>query len=300
MNHLVRKLDFTSLRLFVTVCQEKNIARAAERECITPSAVSRRIAEIEAIVGLPIIHRESRGISVTPVGEMIIRHAKSMIASLESLNAELSQFTSGAKGSVQIAANLSAIVQFLPEDLAAFKRLFPEVEILVDEHSSAHVMRSVTEGNAEIGICNANYGTAELEFLPYRTDRLVLVVPRGHHLAEASSVTFNDIARESFVGLSEETSLMTLLAQRARDIGEELDVKIRVRSLDVLCRMVHVKLGVAVVPQLVAELNMNALDLRVVPIVEPWSIRKLVVVFRHRDRLTATAAALVNYLTNKH
>ena len=68
MDNLLRKLDLTSLRLFVAVCQEKNIARAAEREFIAPSAVSRRIADIETIIGLPIIQRQSRGISVTPVG----------------------------------------------------------------------------------------------------------------------------------------------------------------------------------------------------------------------------------------
>ncbi len=60
MNNLLRKIDLTSLRLFVAVCQEKNIARAAEREFIAPSAVSRRITEIEAIIGLPVIQRQSR------------------------------------------------------------------------------------------------------------------------------------------------------------------------------------------------------------------------------------------------
>jgi DNA-binding transcriptional LysR family regulator len=299
MNALLRKLDLTSLRLFVAVCQERNIARAAERECITPSAVSRRIAEIEAVIGLPVIHRESRGISVTPVGETVMRHAKAVIASIESLEAELSQFATGAKGSVRIAANLSAIVQFLPEDIAAFKRVFPEVEMQVDEHTSANVLRSVAESDADIGICNAVAGIEALESLPYRTDRLFLAVPRGHPLGNATAVKFIDIVGESFVGLGSEAALTQLLAQQAQAAGAQLDVKIRVGSLDALCRMVHVRLGVAVVPEHVGELHAGALDIQLVPIAEPWAVRELVVVFRHRDRLTATAAALVNFLTNK-
>ncbi|TAL52302.1 LysR family transcriptional regulator [Pandoraea sp.] len=299
MNHLLRKLDLTSLRLFVAVCQERNIARAAERECITPSAVSRRIAEIETVIGRPVIHRESRGISVTPVGEMVMRHAQAVIASFESLDAELSQFATGAKGSVKVVANLSAIVQFLPEDIAAYTRTFPDVEIQVDEKSTSSVLRSVSESSADFGICNAVPGIKDLEFLPYRTDRLFVLVPRGHRLCDATAVTLADMARENFVGLGSDTSLARLLAQQARSLGLDMKEKIRVNSFDALCRMVHVRLGIAVLPQHIGELYVDTLDLQLVPIAEPWASREQIVVFRQRERLTAAAAALVNFLTNK-
>ena len=93
---------------------------------------------------------------------------------------------------------------------------------------------------------------------------------------------------------------MSLLSQQAQAIGKDLNVKIRVRSLDALCRMAHVQLGVTVVPQQIGELYLNTLNIRLVPIAEPWAARSLVVVCRDRDRLTAPAAALVNFLTSKH
>jgi len=102
MENLLKKLDLTSLRLFVAVCQERNIARAAEREFIASSAVSRRIAEIEAVIGLPVIQRQSRGITVTPVGETVLRYALAIIGNLEQMSAELSRFSSGAKGRVAL------------------------------------------------------------------------------------------------------------------------------------------------------------------------------------------------------
>ncbi|HVL76707.1 MAG TPA: LysR family transcriptional regulator, partial [Noviherbaspirillum sp.] len=136
MNTFLRKLDLTSLRLFVAVCREQNIARAAERELIAPSAVSRRIAEIESVIGMPVIQRRSRGITVTPIGLTVLRHAEAVIASIEALAAELSQYSSGAMGEVRLVANLSSIVQFLPEDIAAFQRVFPSVTIDVEEQNS--------------------------------------------------------------------------------------------------------------------------------------------------------------------
>lgn len=299
MNNLLRKIDLTSLRLFVAVCQERNIARAAEREFIAPSAVSRRIAEIEAIIGLPVIHRESRGISVTPVGETVLRHAQAVIGSIEAMGAELSQFSSGAKGKVRLVGNLSAIVQFLPEDIAAFQRVFPNVDIDLEEQSSTNVMRSILARAADLGICNAIAGADQFQQLPYRTDRLFLMVPGNHVLSSAVAVGLADIVNERFVGLDSESALTQLLAQEAADLGAALNIKIRVSSLDALCRMVHAGLGIAVVPQQIGEMYINTLDVRLVPIRDPWAVRHLIIIFRDYEQLTATAASLVNFLVNK-
>jgi len=296
MNNSLRKIDLISLRLFVSVCQERNIARAAEREFIAPSAISRRIAEIEAIIGLPVIQRNSRGISVTPVGETVLRHAKAVICSIEAMGAELSQFASGAKGTVRLVGNLSSIVQFLPEDIAAFQRVFPGVDIDLEEQTSTNVLRSVQEHAADLGICNAISGAENFEQLPYRTDRLVLMVPRSHALSSATTVGLIDIINESFVGLGGECALTQLLAQEAINLGTKLNIKIRVSSLDALCRMVHVGLGIAVVPQQIGERYIDTLDVRLVPIRDAWAVRQIIFIFRNREQLTATAASLVNFL----
>lgn len=297
MSNLLRKLDLTSLRLFAAVCKERNIARAAAREFIAPSAVSRRIAEIEALIGFPVIYRQSRGIAVTPIGETVLRHAQAIIGSIETLGAELSQYASGAKGNVKLVGNLSAIVQFLPEDIAAFQRVFPEVDIDLEEQSSANVMRSVLEHKADLGICNAIGGAEQFDIRPYRTDRLFLMVPRSHRLAGAAAVGLDDILADSFVGLGSESALTQLLAQQAEARGATLNVHIRVTSLDALCRMVHVGLGIAVVPQQIGEMYLDTLDVRLVPIRDAWSERRLLLISRRNEPLSATAGSLVQFLT---
>lgn len=296
MDNLLKKLDLTSLRLFVAVCQEQNIARAAEREFIASSAVSRRIAEIEAVIGLPVIQRQSRGIAVTPVGETVLRYALAIIGNIEQMSAELSRFSSGAKGRVRVVANLSSIVQFLPEDVAAFGRAFPEVSIELEEENSTDVLRIVAEHAADFGICNPVAGSEVFEQAPYRQDRLAVLVPGAHRLADSSRVAFDDLLGDSFVGLRSESALTQLLAQQAASAGRQLDVKIRVSSLDALCRMVHAGLGIAVVPEQVGLLYVNALDVRLLSLSDDWAVRRLVMIFKSRDQLSASAAALVGFL----
>jgi DNA-binding transcriptional LysR family regulator len=296
MENLLKKLDLTSLRLFVAVCQEQNIARAAEREFIASSAVSRRIAEIEAVIGLPVIQRQSRGITVTPVGETVLRYALAIIGNIEQMSAELSRFSSGAKGRVRVVANLSSIVQFLPEDVAAFGRAFPEVSIELEEENSADVLRIVGEHGADFGICNPVAGSEAFEQVPYRQDRLAVLVPGAHRLAGAPRVAFDDLLADSFVGLRSESALTRLLTQQAASTGHQLDVKIRVSSLDALCRMVHAGLGIAVVPEQVGLLYVNALDVRLLSLSDAWAVRRLIMIFKARDQLSASAAALVGFL----
>ncbi|MFM0591728.1 LysR family transcriptional regulator [Paraburkholderia dilworthii] len=296
MENLLKKLDLTSLRLFVAVCQERNIARAAEREFIAPSAVSRRIAEIEAVIGLPVIQRQSRGITVTPVGETVLRYALAIIGNIEQMSTELSRFSSGAKGRVRVVANLSSIVQFLPEDVAAFGRAFPEVSIELEEENSAEVLRLVAEHAADFGICNPVAGSEAFEQVPYRQDRLAVMVPGGHRLAGMARVAFNGLLGDSFVGLRSESALTQMLAQQAAAEGRQLDVKIRVSSLDALCRMVHAGLGIAIVPEQVGLLYVNALDVRLLSLSDAWAVRRLIVIFKAREQLSASAAALVGFL----
>ncbi|MGF6381783.1 DNA-binding transcriptional LysR family regulator [Paraburkholderia atlantica] len=299
MENLLKKLDLTSLRLFVAVCQERNIARAAEREFIASSAVSRRIAEIEALIGLPVIQRQSRGITVTPVGETVLRYALAIIGNIEQMSAELSRFATGVKGRVRVVANLSSIVQFLPEDVAAFGRAFPDVSIELEEENSADVLRIVDEHGADFGICNPVAGSEAFEQVPYRQDRLAVLVPGGHRLASAARVSFDDLLHDSFVGLRSESALTRLLAQQAASAGRQLDVRMRVSSLDALCRMVHAGLGIAVVPEPVGLLYVNTLDVRLLPLADPWAERHLTIIFKAREQLSASAAALVSFLGNQ-
>lgn len=299
MENLLRKLDLTSLRLFVAVCQENSIARAAEREFIAPSAVSRRIAELESLVGLPLIERHTRGVTVTPAGQTVLRHAQQIIGDVESMGAELSRFYAGVKGNVRVVANLSAIVQFLPEDVAAFQRLFPEVDIDLEEQHSPDVLRLVRERAADFGICNRIVGAEGLVQQPYRRDRLAVMLPSQHPKASARQLSLQDIAGETFVGLRENSALTQLLAAQAQALGATLSVKIRVASLDALCRMTHAGLGIAVMPQQVAELYLQSLDVVVRPLSDEWARRQLCIVFPDESQLSATAATLVKFLAQQ-
>ena len=117
---LLRRIDLTTLRLFIAVCEEKNLTRAASREGIAASAVSKRMADFELAFGVTLFERLSKGMVLTPAGEALLHHARVTLLNIEKIAVELSEYSQGVRGHVRMLANLSAIVQFLPEDLSGF------------------------------------------------------------------------------------------------------------------------------------------------------------------------------------
>lgn len=182
-----RRIDLTSLQLFVAVCELGSIGRAAEREFIAASAVSKRLSDLETTLGTALLYRHTRGVDLTPAGESLLHHARSVLFSLEKMQGELSEYADGVRGHVRVHASISAVVQFLPEDLGRFIRQHGEVKIDLEEHLSSEVVRAVQEGAADLGICHAaavsRGALDDLQLRPYREDQLALVVPRGHALA---------------------------------------------------------------------------------------------------------------------
>jgi DNA-binding transcriptional LysR family regulator len=292
-----RRIDLTSLQLFVAVCELGSISRAAEREDIAASAVSKRLSDLEATLETPLLYRHTRGVNLTPAGESLLHHARSVLFSLEKMQAELSEYAAGVRGHLRIHANISAIVQFLPEDLGAFSREHPQVKIDLEEHLSNEVIRAVQEGAADLGICNVSgAGSHALQVQPYRQDELALVMPRGHPLARRKAIKFEDTLDFDHVGLHSNSSIYLAMREAAAIAGRAIRLRIHVTGLDAMCRMIHNGLGVGVMPRRAFALMHGVGDLECVRLSDAWALRDIRLVARDFSTLPLTARLLVDHL----
>jgi DNA-binding transcriptional LysR family regulator len=282
----------------VAVCELGSIGRAAEREFIAASAVSKRLSDLEAAVDTALLYRHSRGVTLTPAGESLLHHARTVLFGLERMQGELSEYAEGVRGHVRMHANISAIVQFLPEDLGAFARAHSQIKIDLQEHLSPDVLHAVREGAADLGLCNVPAtAEGELQSRPYRTDRLVLVVPQGHALQAREAVQFDEVLDWDIVGLHAGSSISLAMRQAAAQAGRPLRQRIQVTGLDAMCRMIDNGLGVGLLPDRAFALMQGVGRLAAVPLDEPWALRALRLVARDFDALPVTARLLVEHLT---
>ena len=296
--NFARRVDLTSLQLFVAVCELGSIGKAAEREFIAASAVSKRLSDLEATLDTPLLYRHTRGVDLTPAGESLLHHARSVLFSLEKRQGELSEYADGVRGHVRVHASISAIVQFLPEDLGAFIRQHAEIKIDLEEHLSTEVVRAVQEGAADLGICNIANGTGKLQTLPYRSDKLVLIVPRWHDLYKHGAINFAEALNYDQVGLHSNSSIYLAMRQAAAAVGRTIKLRIHVTGLDAMCRMIHNGLGVGVMPQRAFELMHGVGELESVELLDDWAARQIQLVARDFSTLPLTARLLADHLTH--
>ena len=294
--NFARRIDLTSLQLFVAVCELGSIGKAAEREFIAASAVSKRLSDLEATLDTPLLYRHTRGVDLTPAGESLLHHARSVLFSLEKMQGELSEYADGVRGHVRVHASISAIVQFLPEDLGAFIRRHPEVKIDLEEHLSTEVVRAVQEGAADLGICNTADGTGELQTQAYRTDKLVLIVPNGHVLSGYDAINFEAALDYDQVGLHSNSSIYLAMREAAAALGRTIKLRIHVTGLDAMCRMIQNGLGLGVMPQRAFELMQGAGELQSIALLDGWATRQIQLVARDFSTLPVTARLLVSHL----
>ena len=267
------RVDLLSLKLFVTVCEQQSIARAAEVEHIAASAVSKRISDLEEMLKAPLFYRTPKALEPTPAARALLRHARIVMRDLTELASELGDHAKGVCGEIRIHASLSMVVQHLPEDLEAFLSQYRGIRIDLEEGTSKDIVRAVEENRADVGIFGGCVPTPGLRVFPYRTDRLVTIMPVGHPLAGRRSVKFVELLDHDLVGPRQGSFLDSLLARAANDLECPLNLRIRANGFETVVSMVEARLGVGLVPEQCAERYLAAGRLVVVPLDEEWATR---------------------------
>lgn len=292
----LHRLDLVSLALFGFVARSGSISRGAELAHLAVGAASKRISDLEAAVGAPLLERHSRGVTLTPAGQALQRHAQRILGDVDQLAAELSDFAAGVVGVVRLWANTSAVIQFLPADIAAFVADNPGIRIELEERDSADVVLAVADGRADLCIYAERTAPLGLQSLPYRQDRLVLVVRQDHPLAARASLDFVEATDFEFVSLSAGTSLAQRLQLESAALGRRLKLRIQVRSFDAMCHMVAAGLGVAVLPQAAVQPHLVSMGLRKLELRDAWVKRELLLGARDFAALPRPARLLMDHL----
>jgi len=290
------KLDPVSLRLFVAVMEEGTIAAAAAREHLAPAAVSKRIGELEGALDTVLFRRSNKGAQATAAAHALLGLARGVLNGLDDIAEQMAGYASGLRGHVRVFANISAITQFLPDDLRSFMVEAPLVQVHLQERISTAIAQAVGDSTADIGILSAGaYGEA-LTVLPYRADELVLIVPRDHALARRKKVRLREALAYDFVGAHPGSAVNNQLHRAAGEAGLPLRLRIQVGGYDAMSLMVAAGMGVGVLPRQSAGLYLSSLGIRAVTLDEPWVRRQLVVCVRSLEALSPAARTLVDHL----
>ncbi|MBL0917573.1 MAG: LysR family transcriptional regulator [Hydrogenophaga sp.] len=286
------------MRLFVAVCETRNFVHAAQRQHLVGSAVSKRMAALEAQVNTPLFVRQRHGVAPTPAGETFLEYARGMLAEAQKAEQAMAAYASGVRGQVRLLATASVMSESLADDIVEFMRLPAHAGIKVDveERFSPDVARGVREGHATLGITWDTVDLQGLKTTVYRTDHLGMVVPAGHPLSRLRKVDFAQTLAWEQVSLPSTSAVQVLLERAAAQSGHSFQSRAMVSNFEAGLRMARSGLAICVVPLEIFRTSQSTAPLKWIGLKDEWATRKFLLCHRQRDQLSAAAQLLVEHL----
>lgn len=290
------RFDLVDLRLFLAVAELGSITRAADRAHMALASASARIRGMEDDLGTALLERGARGVSLTPAGRTLARHAQTVQMQIETMIGDLHAYAKGLRGRVRLLSNTAATSEFLVPALARFLVNHPNIDVDLEERTSDMIVEAVRQGSADLGIVAPYVPLGDLETRPFRLDRLVAICHAGRKEPPGPSVALSELLHLDMIGLASGTPLQEHIISNAARLGARIKFRVRVPRLDEVCDLVAHDVGVAIVPEAAALRSSEAMHMRILTLTDEWAIRKLLICARSFDRLPAHARLLAGAL----
>lgn len=291
--------DLADLRLIAAIAHTGSLSKAAASVPVAISAASNRLRLFEERCGLALFSRRSDGMTLTPTGRLVLEAGQRVLREAQQLDDTLRELNGERRITLRLAASTVANSTFLPTALGPFLADYPEVDLQLSERSSVDVLRAIQQGEIEIGVYDGNLPTAGLLSLPFRHDKLVLLVPRDHPLAGQRQPSLRDALGFPFVCLPAERAMQRFVETMAVRNAIPLKVRVRAPSFDAIAQLVAQRVGVAMLPEAAATRLAQELPVTVVPLEDAWATRELRLCVRNLDGLSCHARQLVTYLMSE-
>lgn len=280
--------------------EERSLARAAEREGLVTSAVSKRITELERNLGTTVLQRHNRGVIPTPAGSALYHRAKVILGQVSGLSNFVEEFAADGTPKIQLAANRSAIILFLPKEIKRYQATQPKrLRIDLLEAYSTEIPRLIVEKNLDIGIYHAVGPAPGVYSVPYHRDRVVLVVPNGHPLQQQDALYLDQAREFDFLGYFPRHSFEAFMELAGHSLTGPLNVKIQVSNYEARCRMIREGLGIGIMPEGIADTYVSQMGLSKIMLKDDWASRQFYLCVRDPETLRESSRSLFEFFVHQ-
>ena len=277
-------------RIFHTVTQQGSFARAAQVLHLTPSAISHAVSSMEQECGFALFVRGKGGVSLTRSGEALYPVISRILGADETLAQTIGELKGVQRGTVRIGAFNSVCMSWLPQIVTGYKRLFPGVEIGINQGTYNDVIEWLKTGAVDIGFLSTA-STRDLPVLPLYRDRLMCVVPKGFKTLNPGYITPEEMRGETFVvqGDATDADVQAFLSKYRFSVRASCRV---VDDLSMIA-MVESGFGICIMPSLIFDRAHGDVD--AYPI-EPMEYREFGMAFLNPQMLAPAVRQMAAYI----
>jgi DNA-binding transcriptional LysR family regulator len=288
-------MDLARLRALRELAMRKTMAAVAEALFISPSAVSQQLALLEEEVGIALIERRGRGVSLTLAGQKLVERAERIIAELESARADIAELKKVVAGELRVAAFPSVAAAFIPGTVRELLRLHPHLTIQFDEMEPVESLPALRSWQTDVAIIddlNIAPGALDpnLETIPLMEDVFNVMVAKDHDLAERPTVRLKELRHERWAIDTASSAYTRMLTEACQAVGFSPHIVARCKGFEVTIALIRQGCGISMLPGLRASHDLE--DVWVCKVV-PEIRRKISLAFRKGERRSPALQAFI-------
>lgn len=284
-------LTTNELQVFLAAAETENFSAAARRLGVSQPAISMQVKALEDRLGAQLFDRSGRHIRLSEAGQALVPMARDAIERVIGIEETMASLHGDVVGLLKLACSTTAGKYVLPPLLAGLMARHPRVEVVCEVTRREAALDSLRRGDAQIALTSLRIPFRDVEYRPFLTDRIVLIVPPEHRWACAGRITPDQLEEEPFI--LRETTSGTLEAVRRglEEHGLSLDRLRAVMTLgnaEAIRMAVQERIGVAFVSAMVATEGVETGKLAVVD-VDGLELQKTLYMAYDTDRPATTA-----------
>lgn len=286
------RIDFLGLEAFLNIAELGSFQQAASRLNLSQTALSHRMKKLEEDLGLRLLARTTRQVSLTPAGLDLLPKARQIVDELSQSFETLREEGRRHQELIAIGCLPTLAVSYLPTVLLEFSARFPKVSVKVFDNSAHEIAEAVRSGAAAFGVTLMSTTAWDVEARPLFKEPFVLLCPAGHRFSEAASVNWSDLETEPLVRMSPGSGIRNLIDTALGSRRETLLWRYEVLHIATAIGMVQDGLGLAVLPRHGFDQPGHPSGLVAVPLRNPTVTRSLGIIQKRGLPLAPPGQAL--------
>jgi DNA-binding transcriptional LysR family regulator len=285
-------MELYPLQVFNTVVSEKSFSRAAEKLNRTQPAVSLAVQRLESELGEKLLDRTGREISLTDAGQILVEFARRFENVQRELEISLAELRDNASGRLVIGANESTTL-YLLRHLQRYRRLYPKVKVQVRRCLSSKIPGQLIDGDLELGTISYDPSDERLGSTEIYVDHLAFVVAPAHRFANRESVSIRELGLETFIAHNVLSPYRETVLREFQRHKVTLNMDVEMPTVETIRKLVQRGEGVAFLPRMCVEQELEQGTLREVGVEELHVERKIRLVYPARQGLSHAAKAFL-------
>ncbi|HTJ24840.1 MAG TPA: LysR family transcriptional regulator [Candidatus Limnocylindria bacterium] len=242
-------MEIDQLRYFAAAAREEHFGRAAESLGISQPALSRCIARLEELYGIPLFERDGRGIRITEAGRTLLTRVDRIFAELEDARRELRDLARERRTRPVALGFLATLgLHVVPDAIRRYREREPDVEFRLLQGPGPLLGQRLVAGEIDLCLSSPRFADAAIEWQPLWEEELVVLVPRGHRLAARTEIDLTEIANEPVVALKPGYGLRQIVDELCRSAGFQPRIAFEGEEVATLRGLVGAGFGVSLVP----------------------------------------------------